>query len=190
MKHLILYSLVLVFMACNSKNESTGTDNGETETPMQHAQNGTTEDEKVISDEDIQKFQSVGADLADEIINTYLKIKDALVNTNGEEAKEAAESIREKLEAAEGEGISLIRQDMEYIASTQSVEHQREHFNTLSKHVYALAKSTDAETKLYRQYCPMAFNNTGAFWLSSSEEILNPYFGDRMLKCGQVQETL
>jgi Cu(I)/Ag(I) efflux system membrane fusion protein len=34
----------------------------------------------------------------------------------------------------------------------------------------------------------MAFDDTGAWWLSEEEEILNPYFGDEMLHCGMVQE--
>ena len=35
----------------------------------------------------------------------------------------------------------------------------------------------------------MAFNNTGAYWLSNSKEIYNPYFGDMMLNCGRVADT-
>jgi len=42
--------------------------------------------------------------------------------------------------------------------------------------------------KLYRQYCPMAFQNKGAYWLSSEKKIMNPYFGDKMLHCGVVKE--
>jgi len=44
--------------------------------------------------------------------------------------------------------------------------------------------------EVYKQYCPMAFDGKGAFWLSSSEEIRNPYYGDKMLKCGRVEETI
>jgi Cu(I)/Ag(I) efflux system membrane fusion protein len=36
----------------------------------------------------------------------------------------------------------------------------------------------------------MAFNNEGAYWLSDSEQIRNPYFGDKMLTCGVVKEKL
>ena len=43
---------------------------------------------------------------------------------------------------------------------------------------------------LYRQYCPMAFDNKGAHWLSETEAIRNPYFGEKMLSCGQTKETL
>ncbi|MBA4058359.1 MAG: hypothetical protein C0490_26815, partial [Marivirga sp.] len=43
---------------------------------------------------------------------------------------------------------------------------------------------------LYLEYCPMANNNEGAYWLSNEKEIKNPYFGDKMLKCGSVKETI
>ena len=44
--------------------------------------------------------------------------------------------------------------------------------------------------KVYRDFCPMADNNKGAFWLSLEEEIRNPYYGEAMLKCGEVRETI
>ena len=36
----------------------------------------------------------------------------------------------------------------------------------------------------------MAFDNTGGYWLSNSKEVRNPYFGNSMLKCGEVKETI
>jgi hypothetical protein len=36
----------------------------------------------------------------------------------------------------------------------------------------------------------MAMNNEGAYWLSTSEKIRNPYFGDQMLTCGSVKDEL
>lgn len=39
---------------------------------------------------------------------------------------------------------------------------------------------------VYEHYCPMAFNDTGATWLDTSETISNPYFGEEMLRCGEV----
>lgn len=35
-------------------------------------------------------------------------------------------------------------------------------------------------------YCPMAFDNKGAEWLQKGTQINNPYFGDAMLRCGEV----
>ena len=36
----------------------------------------------------------------------------------------------------------------------------------------------------------MANNNKGAIWLSREEEIKNPYFGDLMLSCGEIQDII
>jgi Cu(I)/Ag(I) efflux system membrane fusion protein len=48
---------------------------------------------------------------------------------------------------------------------------------------------TSDET-LYVQFCPMANDNQGAQWLSTEEEIRNPYYGDAMLSCGSIVEVL
>ena len=53
-----------------------------------------------------------------------------------------------------------------------------------------LVEANIATGKLYYQYCPMAFNNKGAYWLSNEEAIRNPYFGDKMLKCGLVERDI
>jgi Cu(I)/Ag(I) efflux system membrane fusion protein len=45
-------------------------------------------------------------------------------------------------------------------------------------------------SKVYQQYCPMAFNNAGAAWLSNSTEIVNPYFGEKMLHCGDLRDSV
>ena len=38
----------------------------------------------------------------------------------------------------------------------------------------------------YRAHCPMAFDNKGADWIQADQEILNPYYGAMMLRCGSV----
>lgn len=37
---------------------------------------------------------------------------------------------------------------------------------------------------------PNVFNDKGALWISSIKKIHNPYFGEKMLKCGEVKETI
>jgi len=36
----------------------------------------------------------------------------------------------------------------------------------------------------------MAFDKKGAYWISENREIQNPYFGDKMPKCGEIKEEL
>lgn len=42
----------------------------------------------------------------------------------------------------------------------------------------------------YEQYCPMADDNNGAYWLSESNKVLNPYFGSSMLNCGEIKNEI
>ena len=43
------------------------------------------------------------------------------------------------------------------------------------------------DAALHRAFCPMAFGNKGAAWLQAGEKIANPYFGHKMLRCGEIQ---
>ena len=40
------------------------------------------------------------------------------------------------------------------------------------------------------EFCPMADNNNGAYWLSKEEKVINPYFGSAMLTCGEVKQVI
>lgn len=75
-------------------------------------------------------------------------------------------------------------------ANAGNIEHQREHFDILSKDMYDLVKKFGAGEKIYVTYCPMYNDNKGATWLSETKEIDNPYFGKKMNTCGEVKEEL
>jgi len=72
--------------------------------------------------------------------------------------------------------------------SESDIAHQREHFKVLSKDVIDMVAITGAEMKLYEQFCPMY--DGGTAWLSTKEEVRNPYYGSQMLKCGKVQREI
>ncbi|WP_375578944.1 DUF3347 domain-containing protein [Marivirga tractuosa] len=122
------------------------------------------------------------------ILSSYFSVKDALVQTDAAEAKSALAKLLENI-GSELEQMKSLTKEMH---GKEDVEEIRSDFDDLSQQVYVLVKE-NAESKdqtVYKQFCPMAFNNEGAFWLSDKEEIRNPYFGDKMLKCGKVQEEL
>jgi Cu(I)/Ag(I) efflux system membrane fusion protein len=77
------------------------------------------------------------------------------------------------------------------IQSSVDIEGQRKEFSNLSNEFYKALKIFGLKGKTaYYQFCPMAFNEKGAFWLSASKEIRNPYYGDQMLTCGEVKEVI
>lgn len=130
------------------------------------------------------------AETTKQLITGYLKIKDALVNTNAEKAAYAADEILFNLEQNDSKVVSQLLKEVQLIAKNKDVDNQRIYFEGLSFNIYTLAKNTSTEINLYQQYCPMAFDNTGAYWISDNEKVLNPYFGDKMLRCGKVTEVI
>ncbi|WP_162946374.1 DUF3347 domain-containing protein [Chitinophaga barathri] len=71
------------------------------------------------------------------------------------------------------------------------LDSRRSSFQMVSDQLYDLLQTTGFKGRtVYRQHCPMAFNNRGAHWLSDTTEVVNPYFGDEMLHCGSVTDTL
>ncbi len=76
------------------------------------------------------------------------------------------------------------------VANTFEIKKQREHFIHFSAHLINSIKTFDITQKVYVDFCPMANNNTGAYWLSKEKEIRNPYFGQDMLTCGIVSQEI
>ena len=132
-------------------------------------------------------------------IPPYLKMKDAFVKGMAGEVAAAAGETLSALEPlvilrqgqlAESELAGGIRM-LKAIADSQDLENQRMHFVELNEHLVALARNlSGAEVPLYIQHCPMANENQGAVWLSSEREIRNPYYGDAMLTCGSILDSV
>lgn len=159
----------------------------------QPSENESAKHEKAAERSDHDKAQSeeLSQEQMKKVLAGYFALKDALVQTNGEQASNLAMNLVEAVGKKEGALIGKIRIDAESIYETKDVDLQRDLFYTLSDNVYSLIKeASPIEKTIYRQYCPMAMNNEGAFWLSLDEEIRNPYFGDQMLTCGSVKEEI
>ena len=87
--------------------------------------------------------------------------------------------------------LKVLIETLDIISASQDIEVQRLAYADFNDALYSAIKmfGTSGET-IYYQYCPMARDNKGAFWLSAVEEINNPYFGDAMLTCGENKAVL
>ncbi|MEP1033159.1 DUF3347 domain-containing protein [Ekhidna sp.] len=121
-------------------------------------------------------------------ISDYMSVKDALVQTDASAAKDAAVKLGESATAENWNAVVI--KAVKTIASSDDIETQRTAFKTVTDGLIEALKANDSNDGVFVQYCPMAFDNTGASWLSMSDQIRNPYFGDKMLKCGKVTEEL
>jgi hypothetical protein len=151
-------------------------------------------------------FTNVDAGVAaniKKITDNYLQLKNALTNGKANEASDAANNIFKDLKTFDKSLLTAeqkkvydqqeegLKENAEHISGrTDNIEHQRKHFVSLSAGMYALAKAFGGGKTLYHDHCPMAQNGKGAMWLSETKEIKNPYFGDKMMECGSVEEEI
>ena len=138
-----------------------------------------------------------------EILNQYLQIKNALADDNGKDAANAGNAFvisLSKIEtasftAAKKQTWNELSDDAKEMAehigtNADKIEHQREHFEMLSKDMYDMVKTFGVGQTLYQDFCPMYNDNKGALWLSEIKEIKNPYLGKKMPDCGTVREEI
>lgn len=138
-----------------------------------------------------------------EIVKKYLELKNALANDNSNDAATAGKALesafknlnQSSLTEDQKKKFSEIEEDArehgEHIGENAgNIKHQREHFEMLSEGIYDLVKTFGGGQVLYRDFCPMYNNGKGAYWLSETKEIKNPYYGKEMPTCGSVKEEL
>ncbi len=130
---------------------------------------------------------------------SYLELKDALVAGDAEKVSTFATTTSEEMKAIPQNDLDKMLKThlsksiemLDAIASNSDLENQRSHFVILNENLVAIAMNLEGvDDTLYVQKCPMANNNKGAVWLSTKEEIRNPYYGDAMLTCGSVIDSL
>jgi Cu(I)/Ag(I) efflux system membrane fusion protein len=137
-----------------------------------------------------------------QLLSTYYALKDALVAADSAKAKEAAAQLASALDTLQTQAdtslklsslnnLSVIKEASVNLSKLTVLEEQRAVFETISDNLFELIQVLrPAGIETYRQYCPMAFNDKGAYWLSDINKIKNPYFGKKMLTCGEVAQEL
>ena len=128
----------------------------------------------------------------DAILTAYYGVKNALINGNAATANAKAKEFQSAVNAVPADQLTEAQKDKllfdaRHIGESNDIAHQREHFAKLSENMYAMVKAGKFNTApVYRDYCPMK----KSYWLSESAAIKNPYYGNQMLTCGEVKETL
>jgi Cu(I)/Ag(I) efflux system membrane fusion protein len=137
------------------------------------------------------------------VFNEYINLKDALVKEDSKSTSTSASTLLNNLtkvnmkllsdNKAHNHWMSLekeIKSSATAISETSDIKLQRNHFKHLSSHLINAVQLFGVNEKVYLEFCPMADNNKGAFWLSKEEKVINPYFGDAMLTCGEVKQII
>ncbi|UPT68035.1 MAG: DUF3347 domain-containing protein [Sphingobacteriales bacterium JAD_PAG50586_3] len=138
----------------------------------------------------------------DKVFAAYFLLKDALAKDDGVGAAGAAKSLSKAIGAVDMKALSTtthtvwmkyqekLDYDAVHIQGVTDLEHQREHFVSLSANMYEVMKVAKPGYAVYYDHCPMYNNGKGANWLSKESAIKNPFYGSSMPTCGKVIETI
>jgi len=139
----------------------------------------------------------------EQVIDAYFQLKDAFVKDDEQATEKATMLMAEKVAAVvptklESEGLEAWHNHQEvYEAKLKEMQHikgldnKRSYFSHISEIMYCTIKSFGLKQgNLFAIFCPMAFDGKGAYWISDSKTVQNPYFGSKMPTCGEVKEEL
>ncbi|MGD9993687.1 MAG: DUF3347 domain-containing protein [Salinivirgaceae bacterium] len=189
-KTIIMLCLALVSWGANAQHDHS---------KMSHSENKNSE---MMDNSSLSSSIKVGFSRSvTSIVDNYLALKNALIEDNSKKAADSGKMLYqaivnfnspEQSESQKNEIKDILedaKEHAEHISENRNdIGHQREHFEILSKDIKDLVLITGADRTLYQIFCPMY--NKGAIWLSESNEIRNPFFGSKMMKCGEVQQKI
>ncbi|MDE3741074.1 efflux RND transporter periplasmic adaptor subunit [Maribacter polysaccharolyticus] len=139
----------------------------------------------------------------EQVFNAYIELKDAFVSDDSGAASTLAKTLLSAMKKVDMKQLTdhkahnhWMTISKEILGSANSISEisdiveQRSHFKHLSAHLSKGVKLFGVNQKVYEQFCPMADNNNGAYWLSLDEAIKNPYLGAKMLTCGDTKAVI
>ena len=136
------------------------------------------------------------------VFEAYIRLKDALIKGDFKTAKQYSNTMKINLSKVD---MKLLKGDAHndwmtisksltgftrQFENASDIKGQRAVFKPLSEKLILAIEKYGINQEVYAQFCPMADNDKGGYWLSVEDKILNPYFGDQMLGCGEVAKTI
>ena len=138
-----------------------------------------------------------------EVFSNYIVLKDAFVTENLKTITKQSKIIGLLLsqvditllknnEASEHWGAleKQLAVGIDAILNTTTIKEQRKYFKQVSVSLTAAVQIFGVNKKVFIAFCPMADSNKGAYWLSIEEKVINPYFGNAMLTCGEIKQVI
>lgn len=189
----LLISCVLFAAACNQASENNGAGAATESIPSETVENQSAMDSSL-----------------NPVIAEYLVLKDGFVEADTVAVNRAAIQLVNYIDSLYPDEDTLDATPVRTLFTNISAEskgllgetdltEKRKGFSMVSENLHDLLKLVKYRgNKIYRQTCPMAFNDTeAASWLSNSSEVVNPYLGKKhpkysagMLHCGEVTDSI
>ncbi|MFB6456029.1 DUF3347 domain-containing protein [Chitinophaga sp. Hz27] len=150
-------------------------------------------------------YSDIYYDSLHQVMGAYYQLSAAFAGSNATAASAAAEVLKLHIDSLPVQLLQMdssrlgnvtgitgsISAELTGLQGEQDIEGKRASFQMISDMLYDLIKATGYKGHtVYHQFCPMAFDDKGAYWLSETQKIINPYFGEKMLECGSTNDSL
>tara|TARA_R110002111_G_scaffold247140_5_gene310196 strand:+ start:8980 stop:11070 length:2091 start_codon:yes stop_codon:yes gene_type:complete len=146
----------------------------------------------------IQKLSGQPGKTLDELYSTYFSIQKMFASDKKITEAQAKTLNQLSTQLAGDSRLSEpVRSELKQIATDAehlhhlSLDEARKKFKTISHAVVALAtqvRGSDNRLSFHHFFCPMVPQGEGD-WLQADDKLLNPYFGSKMLHCGELVST-
>lgn len=200
---ILLFAFIFILYSCGKKSEVSNKENKE---KYIVSDNNTKAGDSLSIEDNGATDKKTTTEFKKELtkaFDSYLVISSSLFASDANEVKSAAGNFNAIVKKINTDGLddaskskwnsylSNINTLSNQIQNSSDIEAQRKSFYDLSETLGKAIKRFGIEEKsVYRIYCPMAFDDKGAYWLNDAKEVKNPYFGTKMPKCGDVKEQL
>ena len=200
MKNILTVLLVGVLLySCNKNSSSKKAAETDLKTQEEQSVEAVPLKTENDSEKDIKKSTVSSVFSIKQIVEGYLPLKNALTKDDSKTASLEAKKLYSILKKQDGSKLNSEVKDIlesaaenaEHIGEkSDDIAHQREHLLSLSNDIADLIKEKGTDgLKLYQDFCPMYNNGKGGTWISESEEIINPYEGQKMINCGSIKKV-
>ena len=140
------------------------------------------------------------------VLKDYVVIKNALIKGDNSLAKDNLDRFNNSIQKVDMKllkgnehmtwmgQLKEINSALKSLKDADDIEESRLNFSKLSEQIIIITEQykplIDNSKDVYKHHCPMANGGKGANWLSFEENVRNPYFGDKMLKCGNSEKLV
>jgi Cu(I)/Ag(I) efflux system membrane fusion protein len=141
------------------------------------------------------------------MLKSYYALKNAFTNADITKVNSAAGQLGQhadslSLNEIKGDSSGMIRETAKSFASNISgsantilgdnkIEDKLREFNMITDALWSLTRTVKYDgQKVYYQFCPLALDNMGGYWLSDKIDTDNPYMSDKSKGCNEVNDSL
>ncbi len=135
---------------------------------------------------------------------SYLSLQKALSGDDFSLAQQAVTLFQTSISAVDAKTLaedahevwkkeySNLVQILQSMNQAEDLKPIRGNFSLLSDELMVLINTfePDGFGTVYQLHCPMVFGGKGAIWLQDDKQVINPYFGQAMLKCADKVELI